>query len=152
PAVQKVREAAARIKCTNNLKQIGIASHAFVGTYDRLPTYFGVFPPDGQSTHPGSPPGNKKKMYGSWVAHLLPYVEQDNLYRFIMADISSSGWNEPYWDVPPSGGTPGGTVVEHYNGHDWIYQTTTGGSGGEGYHVHGIWIEGAHQATFKVLQ
>jgi prepilin-type processing-associated H-X9-DG protein len=91
-------------------------------------------------------------MYGSWFAHLLPYVEQDNLYRFIMADITSSGWNEPYWDVPPSGGSPGGTVVEHYNGHDWVYTTTTGGSSGEGYHPHGIWIDGAHQATFKVLE
>src|SRR5262249_584351 len=84
PAVQKVREAANRIKCSNSLKQIGLASHAFIETHGCLPTYFGVFPPDGGFIYPGHPTGNRKKVYGSWLAHLLPYVEQDNLYKLIV--------------------------------------------------------------------
>jgi len=152
PAVQKAREAANRIKCSNNLKQIGLASHAFIETHGCLPTYFGVFPPDGGLVYPGYPTGNRKKVYGSWFAHLLPYVEQDNLHKLIVADITASGWNEPYWDVPPTGGTPGGIVVEPYNGHTWVYQSSTGGTAGQGYHAHGIWAEGAHQARFPLMR
>jgi prepilin-type N-terminal cleavage/methylation domain-containing protein/prepilin-type processing-associated H-X9-DG protein len=66
PAVQKVREAAARMKCSNNLKQIGLAVHNFEST-------FGVLPP-GQSTFIGSSPP-------AMVVVILPYVEQANLYN-----------------------------------------------------------------------
>jgi len=70
PAVQKVREAAARIQCSNNLKQIGVALH---NHHDAL----GTFPPGG--TYYGlccSPP-----TYTNWAIEILPYMEQDNLYR-----------------------------------------------------------------------
>jgi prepilin-type N-terminal cleavage/methylation domain-containing protein/prepilin-type processing-associated H-X9-DG protein len=64
PAVQKVREAAARMQCSNNLKQLGLALHNY---HDAL----GGFPPSKQTT-----PTNQ-----CWVQFTLPYMEQDNLYK-----------------------------------------------------------------------
>jgi prepilin-type N-terminal cleavage/methylation domain-containing protein/prepilin-type processing-associated H-X9-DG protein len=64
PAVQKVREAAARTSCTNNLKQLGLAMHTF---YD---------------TNKGFPPSRTSKAPKlSWTPFVLPYLEQDALYR-----------------------------------------------------------------------
>jgi prepilin-type processing-associated H-X9-DG protein len=77
-------------------------------------------------------------------------VEQDNVYKLVTNDITASGWNEPHYDVPPTYQS-GGVVVEQYNGHDYVYVQTIQ-TGGAGYHVDGIWIEGAHQATYKLLQ
>jgi prepilin-type processing-associated H-X9-DG protein len=90
-------------------------------------------------------------MYGGWFAHLLPFVEQDNVYRLAMNDIQTSGHNQSYYDVPPSGGSAGATVVQQYNGHNYVYQSWVGGSGGSGLHIHGIWIDGVHEARYKVL-
>jgi prepilin-type N-terminal cleavage/methylation domain-containing protein len=73
PAVQKVREAASRLKCQNNLKQIGLAMHNY---HDR----FNAFPPgyiSNSGTSDGSGPG------WGWAAFLLPDLEQDNLHRLI---------------------------------------------------------------------
>jgi prepilin-type N-terminal cleavage/methylation domain-containing protein/prepilin-type processing-associated H-X9-DG protein len=71
PAVQKVREAANRIKCANNLHQIGLAAHSYHGTCGAFPT--GARP---SVTVNGVPAGGTNV----WV-ELLPHVEQDNLYR-----------------------------------------------------------------------
>jgi prepilin-type N-terminal cleavage/methylation domain-containing protein/prepilin-type processing-associated H-X9-DG protein len=78
PAVQKVREAASRMKCTNNLKQIGLALHGYHDTFKSFP--FGKGPDyRGSATAPGAP------VYPRWSVHsmILPWVEQDNLYRSI---------------------------------------------------------------------
>jgi prepilin-type N-terminal cleavage/methylation domain-containing protein/prepilin-type processing-associated H-X9-DG protein len=81
PAVQKVREAAARVKCQNNLKQIGLAAQNFHDSY-------GLFPPAVQIAN--APPNgtqNMCSMYRSpapgpnWCVLLLPYFEQDNLFK-----------------------------------------------------------------------
>ena len=72
PAVQKVREAAARAECGNRLHQIGIASHNCHDSAGRLPPALGWFP---QSTP--SPSGG----WGSLFLHLMPYLEQGNFYR-----------------------------------------------------------------------
>jgi prepilin-type N-terminal cleavage/methylation domain-containing protein len=153
PAVQAVREAANRAQCQNNLKQLGIAVQNFHGVYQSMPCYFGVFPqpygpyPDGG---PGNPPYNRANLlYGGWLVHLLPYLEQDNLWQFVQSEIRSSTWNHDYYDVSLPG-TPTGVVVVQYNGHDYVYEEYTGGTY-EGYHPHGIWIDGAHQVTFAVL-
>src|SRR5262245_50221954 len=70
PAVQKVREAAARIQSANNLKQIALASPPCHDTHNHLPPMLGDYP------GPGPESGT-----GSVFFHLLPFVEQDNLYR-----------------------------------------------------------------------
>ncbi len=71
PAVQKVREAAARMQCTNNIKQLGVAVHNFNGTYSVVPPMYPVTVA-GRQTGPGT--------YGTLHYFLLPYLEQNNLY------------------------------------------------------------------------
>jgi len=78
PAVQKVREAAARMKCSNNLKQIGLALHS----YHDANTYFPPGYADG-NTDPNSTPDNDVGPGWGWAAYLLPYLEQNNLYNQI---------------------------------------------------------------------
>jgi prepilin-type N-terminal cleavage/methylation domain-containing protein len=75
PAVQKVRDAAARTQSINNLKQIGTAMHNYHSSYERFPAGFlsGATEVNGDGTGPG----------WGWGAILLPYIEQDNLYRQI---------------------------------------------------------------------
>jgi prepilin-type N-terminal cleavage/methylation domain-containing protein/prepilin-type processing-associated H-X9-DG protein len=74
PAVQKIRDAANRIKCSNNMKQMGLAIHNYHDTYGTFPA--GVT----QSTNPPSVTGNYYP-YWSWMALIMPFWEQDNLYR-----------------------------------------------------------------------
>jgi prepilin-type N-terminal cleavage/methylation domain-containing protein len=73
PAVQKVREAAARSKCTNNLKQIGLALHMYHDVYLKLPV--------GWVPDPYSGPGGMAMCYTTWAVPLLPYLEQGALYN-----------------------------------------------------------------------
>jgi prepilin-type N-terminal cleavage/methylation domain-containing protein len=74
PAVQKVREAASRIACENNLKQIGLAMNNYHATEGRFPVgYCDPTPWPALDNGPG----------WGWAAYLLPYVEQDNLYQQI---------------------------------------------------------------------
>jgi prepilin-type N-terminal cleavage/methylation domain-containing protein len=149
PAVQKVREAALRAQCQSNLHQLGVAVHNFDDAHGDMPTYFGVYPGIG-NTYPWSP-GNGSEPYGSWFLHMLPYMEQGNVYNRVLADTQSSGYNQPYYDNPNASTPTGQIVVVQYNGHSYVYQQYTGG-GGTGYHVHGIWIDGVHEATYKVMQ
>src|SRR5579884_2313040 len=73
PAVQKVREAAARTQCENNLKQLALATHNCNDQFKVLPPVFGWYP----STNNGVSGGG----YGTVLFHLLPYIEQQNLYK-----------------------------------------------------------------------
>src|SRR5687768_15419161 len=66
PAVQKVREAAARAKCQNNLKQVGLALHNYHDATSKLPP--GISPSGGCCV-------------GTWVIPTLPYLEQENLSK-----------------------------------------------------------------------
>ena len=65
PAVQKVREAAARMSCQNNLKQLGIACHSYHDANN-------FFPPVRIAGGDG---------WATWCVLVLPYIEQDNVYR-----------------------------------------------------------------------
>lgn len=77
PAVQKVREAANRMSCTNNLKQIGLSLQTYESTYGYLPT---------------SGEGNSAAL-GTWMdvqstfTQILPYIEQDAIYKLINMDL-----------------------------------------------------------------
>jgi prepilin-type N-terminal cleavage/methylation domain-containing protein/prepilin-type processing-associated H-X9-DG protein len=77
PAVQKVRAAAARTQCLNNLKQIGLALHNYHDAHGVFPPgYFSDFDSAGNDTGPG----------WGWAAYILPQMEQDNLYKSIHFD------------------------------------------------------------------
>lgn len=97
PAVQKVREAAARAQCQNNLKQIALGAHNYESAFQKLP--------------PGTvgPPINGGFTFGAsfvaTLAFLLPYVEQDNIYRAFITgpatglvfDNDPTGINVGWW-------------------------------------------------------
>ena len=70
PAVQKVREASNRAKCANNLKQLGIACHAYHDAYGKLPA----------STWAANNT-NETDVYMGWGVAVLPYIEQSALFR-----------------------------------------------------------------------
>jgi prepilin-type N-terminal cleavage/methylation domain-containing protein len=104
PAVQKVREAAARMQCSNNLKQLGLALHNYHSTYGKLPAGY-VGPPNPLINVAGDSAGHGSAL--SFMVVLLPYVEQDNIYKVIspalsttvgqMDDANNTNPAMPYW-------------------------------------------------------
>jgi prepilin-type N-terminal cleavage/methylation domain-containing protein/prepilin-type processing-associated H-X9-DG protein len=104
PAVQKVREAAARMKCSNNLHQIGLALHNYHSAY-------GKFPPAWKRVK-----GVPDPSWG-WAVFLLPYIEQDNLYNRLSpdtrtmqdvfkADLAALQFTVPTYVCPSDSGGP----------------------------------------------
>jgi prepilin-type N-terminal cleavage/methylation domain-containing protein/prepilin-type processing-associated H-X9-DG protein len=81
PAVQKVREAANRMSCTNNLKQIGLGFHSHESSYGKLPH-------PGQIDSTGS--NTTTYMIHSWCTQILPYIEQESTYK--MFDHMNTNW------------------------------------------------------------
>src|SRR5471032_2640540 len=75
PAVQKVREAAARISCTNNLKQIALAQHSYHGTHGHL-TPGGTNSPFALGANGSFDTPTLRATEWSWAYLLLPYIEQ----------------------------------------------------------------------------
>src|SRR6266481_838896 len=76
PAVQKVREAASRIKCDNNLKQMGLAAQNYHDVNGHFPPGIGYYPADSNGA------------FGTWFFHLLLFVEQDALYRSALGPVT----------------------------------------------------------------
>jgi prepilin-type N-terminal cleavage/methylation domain-containing protein len=75
PAVQKVREAASRMKCQNNLKQMGVAVHSYHDVTGYIPTAGTEVPDDGTA----NPPPNRVDW--GWAYEILPYIEQGQLQQ-----------------------------------------------------------------------
>ena len=82
PAVQKVRAAAARSQCSNNLKQIGLAIHNYNGVYKKVPPVEAVNIAPNAYGNFRSPDGTA----GTLFFFILPYVEQDPLYKLAAGD------------------------------------------------------------------
>jgi len=100
PAVQKIREAAARMKCSNNLKQFGLAVHNYYGDFNYLPKNEWPRVPDKSTDYWFS-------CKGSWQVQLLPYMEQGNAQNLLpnrdsrpntnimnLANGNWNGWND----------------------------------------------------------
>jgi prepilin-type N-terminal cleavage/methylation domain-containing protein/prepilin-type processing-associated H-X9-DG protein len=95
PAVQKIREAANRMKCSNNLKQIGLGLHNYESSYGHFPAAGMTTPaPQGHSIH----------------TYLLPFIEQDNVYKLIQINKSVV---DPA-NLPAGGNTAGNTKIPIY--------------------------------------
>ena len=149
PAVQKVREAAARMKCSNNLHQFGIACHSYHDVQ-------GLFPPGGRFYNQD---WNQDR--GSWLVYSLPYMEQDNLFKQAVAAnglYTTNAWSIgsinalfqstklPYGRCPSDDYNPTATVCNYVGslgpqcaigpcGYDPNQQYCTGTNFGWGYPV-----------------
>jgi prepilin-type N-terminal cleavage/methylation domain-containing protein/prepilin-type processing-associated H-X9-DG protein len=80
PAVQKVREAAARIQCANNLKQLGLGLHNYHDTTSYFPSGGGDWW-EGVSYKPDGTPYTGQLQTAGWMYQVLPFIEQDNLFK-----------------------------------------------------------------------
>jgi prepilin-type N-terminal cleavage/methylation domain-containing protein/prepilin-type processing-associated H-X9-DG protein len=112
PAVQKVREAAARLQCQNNLKQLGLACHTFYDANNKLP------PGGWADTSPGQ--GSPKNVLNVWnndkgslLVFTLPYMEQQNVFTQV-PNLNNDG------PINPAPG--GGPALGQYGGVDSMWE------------------------------
>jgi len=127
PAVQKVREAAARLQCSNNLKQIGLALHSHHDVRRALP-------PGGMQTGV-----NGTHCYTNWAIEILPYIEQQNLFaQYNQLQFNESANNNlvgrqrvPTYECPsdPNDGLLEDPATGHGSGQQWMHGSYRANSG-----------------------
>jgi prepilin-type N-terminal cleavage/methylation domain-containing protein len=160
PAVQKVREAAARMQCSNNLKQIGIGLHNYHSSFDK-------FPPMGRcgATAPADcrDPFEKGNL---WI-YLLPYIEQDNVFKLSpgpsprapsvdAGDVNSIANKviktylcpSDATNSPAATWTNGWVVANYIANHDAFHNPLDGGWMGN-WHDPGFSAQGKLSGTYK---
>jgi prepilin-type N-terminal cleavage/methylation domain-containing protein len=121
PAVQKVREAAARMQCQNNLKQLGLAAHNYESTYGSMPPSL-IVNIGGAPGTPGNPGFPYPAVVHSWAVNFLPYIEQENVYRLI-------NLNFPWFSSPALvPGTPDNQAPLRTRISTFICPSTPGGT------------------------
>jgi len=122
PAVQKVREAALRLKCQNNLKQLALAAHNYHDVYQCFPPGYDV-----------SGPGKQTSLF----VELLPFVEQDNVYK--RWDFSNPAANQAGGPSAPAATVipvyvcpmdPIGNNPQNRGNGNWAAMTSYAGNGG----------------------
>jgi len=125
PAVQKVREAAARLQCSNQVKQMSLATHNFNDNYKKLPANWG-----GNATN--------QSPYGSFWFFILPYIEQQSVYTA----AGNNSWNQnnttipiyvcpsdpTIWTSQPNGGISYGFNVWVFRGNPSVANPTAAGN------------------------
>jgi prepilin-type N-terminal cleavage/methylation domain-containing protein/prepilin-type processing-associated H-X9-DG protein len=139
PAVQKIREAANRMKCSNNLKQICLAAHNYQDTN-------GLLPPTVMHWAQSGAIDDYNQNFGpNWAVLLLPFIEQDNLYRQYQQSITNymtngdSGWRNmrgtkiPMYLCPSDTGS---NVLANAAGGGWA-RGNYGANAGPGMHWEG---------------
>lgn len=170
PAVQKVREAAARIQCTNNLKQIALACHSYHDVYKYFPNGCspdngGNNPNQGGGLIQNSPQTNS--WGSSWMVYILPYLEQQNLFQkwsftgqsgytnsnngALISNLQISTYRCPSSVLPATwnnNGTGQQIMVPSYVG---VAGSTLGEANGQGSSYDGGWM-GIDGVLFTVSQ
>ncbi len=128
PAVQKVREAASRMKCSSQLKQMGLALHNHHDTHGLFPPGLGAV---GDSATDYNPTVPSTLMFASWYTHILPYVEQDNLYKVMKPNVNGQGKPVPLFGCPSD---PKGQY--EYAGNGFTGQLTASYAGVSGHDLY----------------
>ena len=117
PAVQQVREAARRIECANNLRQLAIATLNYESAHMEFPPGLNVpisdtgangtmRASDTRADGTGFPPPPITDCYGSWMTWILPFIEQNNIYSELQEIQSSTGENWLHTRELDYAGTP----------------------------------------------
>jgi prepilin-type N-terminal cleavage/methylation domain-containing protein len=129
PAVQKVREAASMAQCANNLKQIGLAVHNYHDTFQSVPSIGDWNIAFRSNSWPALSSGgglrSPDNTTGNWLVHLLPYLEQDNLFKkfYEGSSLANTADTFPTYDpltttpmpgfiCPSDGSNPNFTITE----------------------------------------